>query len=168
MDANKKNASIYSDFDKVINVGIADIKYASSPSHLRTNLGSCVALILYDKVQQIGGLVHIMLPKSFKDEVKVGKCADTAVPEIINTMINKKKCERKNLVVKMFGGAKMLANTTMDIGNQNIVEVTRLVKEHNLKISVVKSGGTKGYVVQIDTATGLVMCRVFGDKIEYV
>jgi len=158
---------LYSNLDKVINVGIADIKYASSPNSLRTNLGSCVALILFDKVQKIGGLVHIMLPKSYKPEAKIGKCADTAVPEIINTMINKKGSSKINLVAKIFGGAKMLANTANDIGLQNVEEVTKLVREHRIKISAIKTGGTKGYVVQLDTSTGAVMCRIFGHDIEY-
>jgi chemotaxis protein CheD len=159
--------SVYADFDKIINVGIADIKYASSPNHLRTNLGSCVALILYDKIKQIGGLVHIMLPKSYKDETKVGKCADTAVPEIINTMVRKKSCDKKNMTAKIFGGAKMLPSSANDIGQQNTDVVTSLVKKHGIKITHTKTGGTKGYLVQLDTATGEVMCRVFGKDAEY-
>lgn len=167
MTDHKSMEHAYKDHSKTINVGIADIKFTSSPYHLRTNLGSCVALILYDKVQSIGGLVHVMLPKSFKDELKPGKCADTAVPKIINTLLNTKGCHKKDLVVKIFGGAKMLINTSNDIGMKNANEVVRLVKEFGLKIHTIKTGGEKGYLVQLDTATGIVMCRIFGEEIEY-
>lgn len=158
--------SLFSDFDKVINVGIADIKFTEPPNQLRTNLGSCIALILYDKVRKIGGLVHIMLPRAYKDEIKPGKCADTAVPTIINTMIRKMGCNKEDLVAKIFGGAKMLEKATNDIGKSNAEAVIKLVKEENVKIHTIKTGGTKGYVVQLDTNTGIVICRIFGQEIE--
>jgi chemotaxis protein CheD len=167
MNDIKKKINLYTSFDKVVNVGIADIKYASAPYHLRTNLGSCVALTLYDKVKKTGGLVHVMLPKSFRNETKIGKCADTAVPEIIKTMIKKQGSDKKNLSAKIFGGAKMLANTSNDIGQKNVNEVIRLVKKEGMRIEKRKTGGIKGYVVQLDTSTGIVMCRVFGEEIEY-
>ncbi len=161
------NIDLYKDINKIVNVGIADIKYASTPMHLRTNLGSCVALIMYDKTMQLGGMVHVMLPKAFKNEAKVGKCADTAVPEIINNMTKKMHCKSKNLVAKIFGGAKMLASATNDIGKKNAEVVVKLVKEHGIRIHTIKTGGTKGYVVQLDTETGIVMCRIFGQEIEF-
>ena len=155
------------DFDKVINVGISDMNYASSPMHLRTNLGSCVALILYDTVKKVGGLVHIMLPKAYKGETKIAKFADTAVPALINGMISKWGCEKKSLVAKIFGGAKILNISPNDIGKNITEEVIRLVGEHEIKIKAIKTGGMKGYVVQLDTSTGMVACKIFGKKVEY-
>ena len=48
-----------------INVGIADINIAHAPNILVTYaLGSCVGVCLYDKVNKIAGLAHILMPSS--------------------------------------------------------------------------------------------------------
>ena len=54
----------------LINVGIADYAISSSPDILRTILGSCVGICLYDPELKIGGMCHIMLP-SMKDTLEV-------------------------------------------------------------------------------------------------
>lgn len=55
-----------------INVGIADMGIAKSPDILRTVLGSCVGICLYDPQKKIAGLSHIMLP-SLTDRNSNGK-----------------------------------------------------------------------------------------------
>ena len=48
---------------KIINVGIAEIVAAKSPNILRTTLGSCIGVVLYQPDTKIGAISHIMLAK---------------------------------------------------------------------------------------------------------
>jgi len=62
----------------MIVVGMADLKVAKNPDILTTlGLGSCVGITLYDKIQKIGGLAHVMLPtyKGFEGQ-NIAKFAD--------------------------------------------------------------------------------------------
>ena len=60
----------------LVNVGIADMGVAESPNTLRTILGSCVGICIYDPKAKIGGLSHIMLPSSKKPSNNLKKYAD--------------------------------------------------------------------------------------------
>jgi chemotaxis protein CheD len=47
----------------IVVVGIGACAVARSPVKIKTfGLGSCVGIVLYDKRERIGGLVHTMLP----------------------------------------------------------------------------------------------------------
>jgi chemotaxis protein CheD len=46
----------------LVNVGIADIQIGRHPQILRTILGSCVGVCLYDPQERVTGMAHIMLP----------------------------------------------------------------------------------------------------------
>jgi hypothetical protein len=46
---------------QLINIGIADLKVTTTPNVLRTILGSCVGICLYDPGTKVIGLSHIML-----------------------------------------------------------------------------------------------------------
>jgi len=50
--------------DKVYLVPIAGIQVASAPEKVRTVLGSCIGIAIYDHVAKIGGLAHVILPSS--------------------------------------------------------------------------------------------------------
>lgn len=70
----------------IIDLTIGEVKVAKPPTRLRTSaLGSCVACVLYDKVEQVGGMAHIMLPTT--DNYLRGadplKYADEAIPYLI-------------------------------------------------------------------------------------
>ncbi len=72
-----------------INVGIADLNVAKSPDILRTVLGSCVGICLFDPVAKVAGLSHIMLPSLTDLSSNEKKYADTAIPMLIDEMKNK-------------------------------------------------------------------------------
>ncbi len=53
---------------------------------LRTLLGSCVGVALFDRRLRIGGLAHVVLPRSRGQVDQPGKFADTAIPELMKRM----------------------------------------------------------------------------------
>ncbi|MEK7296501.1 MAG: chemotaxis protein CheD, partial [Planctomycetota bacterium] len=69
-----------------ITVGVGDLKITRSPHALKTLLGSCIGIVLYDPIKKIGGLLHIMLPRRNSDDLKLTKYADTGLPYFISQM----------------------------------------------------------------------------------
>ncbi len=51
------------DNKNIVMVGVGDLKIAKSPKIIKTSLGSCMDVVLYDSINNIGGLLHLMLPK---------------------------------------------------------------------------------------------------------
>ena len=144
------------DFD-LINVGIADMAVAASPNILRTILGSCVGICIYDSEAKIGGLAHIMLPTSKKPTSNLKKYADTAIPFMIDEMI-KLGSDKTRMVAKLAGGATMFKHTENsivgDIGQNNINSVKEVLS--NLKIPILSEdvGSDHGSTIDFFLETG--------------
>ncbi len=149
----------------IVTVGVGDLKIAKSPKVIKTSLGSCVGVVLYDSVQKIGGILHLMLPSSNERKGKPSKYADTGIPLLLDLMLNQAKSRKNVLTAKIFGGAKMfnVSNELFDIGKSNIAETQRLLEHFSIKITASRVGGTKGHQITLDTETGIVQSRIFGE-----
>ncbi len=155
----------------IIFVGMADIKVASSPSILRTNLGSCIAVCLYHAGKEIGGMLHFMLADSFDAaktgrEVKRNKFADTGLMDLIGLLERNFEIAVTELTAKIFGGARILKMCSLDIGKKNEESAINLLVKNNIKILASKTGGESGYKIDFNLKTGKVICQTFGSKEE--
>ena len=126
---------------QVIIVGIADLNIAHAPNTLVTYaLGSCVGVCLYDKVNKIAGLAHILIPSSTNGipQLQPARYADTAIPLLIQKM-HVAGANTQHLTAKIAGGSKMYEITTderyLDIGRRNVRAVKELL--HNLHIPII-------------------------------
>ncbi len=116
---------------------------------LKTFVGSCVAICIYDEENKICGMAHVMLPKNNIDKPtkgtrQEGKFADEAI-EVIIEKLNKISSNLK-LKAKMAGGAKIFAHESdsevLNIGNKNIIGIRLLLQEHKIPL-VSQSVGSK-------------------------
>jgi chemotaxis protein CheD len=154
--------------ENIVTVGVGDLKVAKSPKTIKTSLGSCIGVVLYDNINKIGGILHLMLPKRNDREGKLSKYADTGIPLLIDLMVMQANANKKLLTAKIFGGAKMfnVNSELFDIGKANAIETKKILEKMNIRIIAAKTGGTKGYQISIDTNTGIVRCRIFGGQAE--
>ena len=153
-------------------VGIAEMAVAKAPETITTlGLGSCVGIVLYDKMHKIGGLAHILLPNApnGSDDVNIAKYADTAVGELIRRMAASGANPRL-LTAKLAGGAHMFGTSeqsdVMQVGRRN-VETSRLTLERQA-ISVLAEdvGGTNGRTIVLDCETGALLVRTAWPRTE--
>ncbi len=139
-------------------VGMAGIKVAQSQGLLRTLLGSCIGLILFDRKCKLLGLAHIVMPDSAGRGQPVGKYVDTAVPETIRQMMEVAAGSKLRLTAKIAGGANMFAHlspsSTQSIGDSNILAVERALSIHQIPIVGRDLGGTVGRRLVANVATG--------------
>lgn len=153
---------------ETIKVGMADLNIAKSPNFLTTlGLGSCVGITLYDKINKIAGLAHIMLPssKEIKNNQNVAKFADTGIDELIELMV-KAGANRTNLVAKIAGGSQMFNfnsnNDILKIGERNVIATKSKLKELNIKIISEDTGGNFGRTILLSSVDGSLHIRTIG------
>ena len=90
---------------------MTDMKVESRSDELLTNVGSCVAICVYDSKHKCGGLAHVMLPASTMRprEPLPFKFANTTVPALEN-QIRGVVGKNVRLSAKLAGGINMFAN----------------------------------------------------------
>jgi chemotaxis protein CheD len=149
-------------------VAIGRWAVAAAPARIRTLLGSCVGLVLYDRVARLGGLAHIVLPDSRGSADHPGKFADTAIPAVIAEIERQLQANaRGRLVAKVVGGACMFATAgtpspAMNIGQLNQEAVERILGALRIPIVGRDLGGGSGRHLTFDTSSGIVGIRIPG------
>lgn len=147
----------------VYSIGIAQIKVVSTPEKVRTVLGSCIGVALYDRVARVGGLAHVILPDSSEGSGDPGKFADTAVDMLLEQVVAARG-EQKRLVAKITGGASMFGGeTTSGLGLRNSDAVRARLTHHAIRLAASDVGGTKGRRMLLDPETGDVEVQVIGE-----
>lgn len=144
--------------DQVI-VGIAQMAVCRAPRGLAClGLGSCVAVILYDPILRMGGIVHILLPKAPHNCDSAEKYADTGTKKLVSELIAK-GASKSRLVAKIVGGAQMFPSLSLavsDIGRHNTEEARRILKELGIKLVSEDTSGNRGRSAYLNTENGMV------------
>ena len=163
--------------EEIVSVGIGEVKIGKPPLMLQAvALGSCVGLALYDNVLKVGGLAHVMLPispknNSFKIEGSEGKFADIAVPFLVEELV-KNGANKTRLVAKIVGGSKMFefnnSSAVSDIGQRNVQAIKDILQEMNIPIVAEETGGNYGRTMVFDLKTGKVEVISLTQKIRKI
>lgn len=125
-----------SDQREVIIIGIGE--WSTGDTVMTSiGLGSCIGLVIHDETRKIGGLAHVMLPKSSgKPNERAGKYADTAV-EVLIKELTQKGSKVSNLKAKLAGGASMFQNFSgnLNIGERNAEALKAILKNYPSQLS---------------------------------
>lgn len=139
-------------------LGIGEYAIGKHPLQLSTyGLGSCVAVTIYDNESKSGGLVHIMLPHTDKDNPENPyKYATYAIPKLIEEISVVSNKEPHELTAKIVGGSKMFEYIEFgrNIGQRNIDESKRILENYNVNIESENTGGNHGRRVLFDLQNG--------------
>lgn len=153
---------------EVVSVAIGQWAVATAPARIRTLLGSCVGVVLYDRVARVGGLAHIVLPCARGVVDHPGKYADTAIPALIADLERRLGPRaRSRLLAKLVGGASMFsvtpeANSALNIGQRNQDAIEQVLAALRIPILARDLGGTAGRSLTLDTSSGIVAIKVPG------
>jgi chemotaxis protein CheD len=154
--------------NNMIIVGMADLNATRSPGALTTlGLGSCVGIALYDSINKVAGLAHIMLPDStqIKNNSNQAKFADTATVKLIGDM-QRLGAKKEYLKAKIAGGAQMFAfnstNDSMRIGDRNVEATIRLLKRLGIPLLAKDTGESYGRTVELFAEDGRFLIKTIG------
>lgn len=134
---------------------------------ISTVLGSCVAVALYDPVEQIGGLNHFMLPgelhsRDFYQE-ESGRYGMYAMELLINTII-KEGGDKRRLKAKVFGGGHVLNTSAGNIPESNIRFAFEFLETEQIPVIANNVGGTYARKVLFFPESSRILLKRFGDK----
>jgi chemotaxis protein CheD len=154
----------------IISVAIGQWAVASAPAKIRTLLGSCVGVVLYDPEAKLGGLAHIVLPSARGATDRLGKYADTAIPALVADFDQRLGHRaRSRLIAKLVGGANMFQidpvlreNSGLNIGQKNREAIEQILAGLTIPILARDLGGTAGRCLTLHTTSGIVTIRIPG------
>lgn len=153
---------------EIVSVAMGQWAVAGAPTRIRTLLGSCVGVVLYDRVSRIGGLAHVVLPAARGAVDHPGKYADTAIPTVIAELERRLGARvAPRLSAKLVGGASMFqvntpAESNLNIGRRNQEAIEAILDALKIPIVARDLGGTTGRRLTLDTASGIVAIKVPG------
>jgi len=157
--------------ETLLNVGVAQVRIAKEPMVLRTILGSCVGICIYDRIKKIGGLAHVLLPLDTANGANPEKYADTAIPLLVQ-MLLKEGAKKEFLSAKIAGGASMFkfeSNVTLgQIGDRDIEESKKMLAKLQIPLLEEDTGGNAGRVIDFFLMDGHLKVKAAGqEKIYY-
>lgn len=106
---------------------------------ISTVLGSCVSTCLWDPLQRVGGMNHFMLPGDTAGVASPwaasARLGVYAMEVLINDMV-RLGADRRRMVAKVFGGARLLAGFgTLDVGTKNCEFVLAFLREEGIRVA---------------------------------
>ena len=134
---------------------------SADPCQIRTILGSCVAVCLWDSHQHIGGMNHFLLPASSAGHPATTRFADVATKTLLDKL-RALGCRVPHLQAKIFGGSSMFqkrGRPAVSLGAQNVAVAVELMSSAGIPVIVQETGGTRGRKIMLNTDDGVVWCQ---------
>lgn len=131
--------------------------------HVRTILGSCVAVCLCDRARGIGGMNHFLLPT-----VPAGDVADNRHGAVATARLIEALCaagaERSRLEAAVIGGGNPVDSIKVGaVGPQNVAAALAVLRAAGIRVVHEDTGGAHGRRLLFNTQTGeLVVHRIRG------
>ncbi|ASP39333.1 chemotaxis protein CheD [Bacterioplanes sanyensis] len=121
---------------------------------LKTLLGSCVAVCLYDERVHVFGMNHFLLAldKYHQQSSVSGRYGIHAMELLINAML-KRGAEKKRMKAKVFGGANVLnqiGQQHFNIGQANVEFAFDFLQQEAIPVSSHDVGGENGRTILFD------------------
>lgn len=153
---------------------------SSEPKVIRTILGSCISLIFYHRATGFYGMTHALLPTeestsanleacetNCQNRGKPGRykyvsCSTSALVEAFRV----RGIPKREIEVKLFGGAKTTTLIKNDIGARNVLKAKDIIQHQRLSLYAEDTFGVHGRIIQFDSTTGDVHVRIRGDDVS--
>ena len=158
---------------KTVDVNTGEIRVFSEPVILQSiALGSCVAVVVYERNKKIGGLAHVMLPGKSPSSGNNTKYAEDAIQTLLDST-KKLGAEIGNLEISIVGGGNVLQEG--DIPDKVIESVLGYLTTLQLELNGMRVGGIGRRSIFFDTTSGNVYytegdntTKTLLDKIERI
>ena len=150
-------------FDKHVTLYIGGVHASEEPILIRTFLGSCIAVCLYDPTRRVGGMNHFMLPRAPGEgaDASATRFGIHAMDRLI-TAVMKVGGDRRQLVAKVFGGAHVLGNladTPASVPRQNSEFAREFLRMEGIAVKGWDVGGDQPREVHFHSHTGRAFVR---------
>jgi len=131
-----------------------------------STLGSCVAVIAYDKTSKTGGIVHTMLPGKSPKESKTeeNKYAENAIENLLDELKRLGR-NKANIGICLVGGANVLRKENDTTSDNLVFSIFEMMERKKLSIKRTSLGGYERRTAKLCLRSGRVTFTL-GDKSE--
>lgn len=148
-------------------VGVGDCQVSKNPDDclITYALGSCIAIVIYDPIARVGGMLHYLLPDSTIDAAKAIRSpftyADTGIPKLFHTAYGL-GAEKRRLNVFAAGGAQVLASELFQIGKRNHLAMKKIMWRAGVLVHHEEVGGDQSRTIRMEIGTGRILMKLAG------
>lgn len=129
------------------------IYFTRTSSTIRTVVGSCVAVCLWDKNLKYGGMNHFLRPLAEIPDQATPLYGNVATLALLQMMADA-GCQSEDLVAQVLGGASPDGDEGRGIGHENVEIARSVLHRKGVGIQSEDIGGHMGRKIAFDTSTG--------------
>jgi chemotaxis protein CheD len=119
---------------------------------VRTVLGNCVAVTIFDRVRRFGGINHFILPRTQRKERATAQYGNIAVPALLHHLLDL-GADRSTIEAQILGGAYHPEVRDHDLGRKNVAVARALLDRLRIPVVSEDVGGRRGRKVLFHTGT---------------
>ncbi len=134
---------------------------STEPTVVKTILGSCVSVCLYDPVLRGGGMNHYLLPFGDVEGLSPARFGNVAI-KILISKLSELGSKKSNLQAKIFGGACVLDAFRQrgdHLGLKNIEMARRILADEQIPVVSEDVGENHGRKLIFHVDEGIVMVK---------
>ena len=129
------------------------IYFSKRATTVRSVLGSCVAVCLWDKTQKFGGMNHFVRPKTDDAQKATPHYGNVATAALVRIMEDSGS-RRSDLTAQILGGGVPEGGKRPAVGDENVRVARELLNRKGIKIISEDTGGNMGRKIAFNTGTG--------------
>lgn len=120
---------------------------------IRTVVGNCIAVGLWDRQKKVGGMNHFRYPESVAATETTASFGDGAMKMLIRLM-ERLGCDQATLVAQIFGGAAPRNDKKNTLGVRNLEVARKILTYEKILVVSEDTGGFLGRKIMFDTSSG--------------
>ncbi|MDC7234728.1 MAG: chemotaxis protein CheD [Spirochaetales bacterium] len=138
------------------------IHTSSTGGWLRTTVGSCISVCLYDNRLKQGGMNHFILSRS-PDGDNSDRYGNNSIVHMIEKL-RQEGSNRSDLTARIIGvGTSITISGTDSAGSRNIKVAESVLQEESIRVVERHTGGCHGRKIFFNTGTGQVEATALND-----
>jgi chemotaxis protein CheD len=149
----------------IVTVGAAECIVSCNPKDILVAhaIGSCIAVLLYDPIGRVAGLLHFMLPESCLDPAKStvypAMFADAGIAHLLHRATSLGAVTSRMIFIAAGGASMLQENEPFNVGQRNHLALTNIFRDTGLQLHKQDIGGSISRTIRVDIARGRVRIR---------
>lgn len=137
-----------------------DLIVGNERLEIKTLLGSCVSVCMWDFKEAIGGMNHFIMPE-WKGRGPATPGYGNIAMELLYEKMIIMGAMNENIIAKIFGGARILGENSSitNPGTKNIKGAREFLNNINIPVVAEDTGGKNGRTIIFHTDTGEVWVK---------
>lgn len=153
--------------NKYINSG--EIYFSETGEVINTNLGSCVAVCLYDEKRKCGGMTHYFLPENdgVDNKTKANLYGESAILNLLK-IFKQKGSNRHDLTATILGGNHNHHHIVKKIAEENVLIAQQILTKFGIPVKKNKVNSEGGIRIKFYTDSGDIFLTKNAKKSHYL